>query len=416
MSNQAVAQSSWTTWTKYNANPVYSHSSSGAWNIASDPTVIKDGSNYVMIVSGDGGTSAGSAEGNALLQAVSSDGITWSTLSNSQNGVVVTGYVGDWDESMETPEIIKTSAGYSLFYAGYDPAVRDASNYLVWGDLGLAESSNGTTYTKVGPPVMTRTPNWYDQDGILDPTIVELNDTLFMIYVGWCTQSCSMNGGAPAFYSLKAISVDNGHSWTKQGLLDPTGTMGLQHPDVMLDADGTYSLFYGVDNACPNSKVGIFHAIGNTPFGPFTPVSINPILCMGTQSFETTGTDGAFPAVINDNGTGRMWYTGVDETNFYFKIGLSESNQVVSTPELTQEFAFTMYPNPANNFVEIELPESFQNTEITFYDQLGQVQKRTTSSSTGKTLINIDHLQSGLYILSIQNNERQLNGKLIIGE
>lgn len=412
-----TAQSSWSSWIKYPSNPVYFHNTLGAWNVASDPTVIKDSLNYIMIVSGGGGSYAGSIEGNVLIQATSTDGINWNTLPNGQNGVVVTGYPNDWDESMELPEIIKLSNKYSLFYCGYNPAVRDSSSGLVWGDLGLAESTDGVNYVKIGSPVMTRTPNWYDQDGITDPTIVESNDTLFMIYVGWCTQSCALNSGSPAFYSLKAISIDVGHTWIKQGLLDSTGMIGLQHPDLVYDADGKYSLFFGVDNACSENKIGIFHSVGNLPFGPFLPNSPSPIFCMGTQSFETNGTDGGFPTVINDNGMGRMWYTGVDTTNFHYKIGLIESN--LATPVIESDYhenLFVLMPNPAQNKLNIEMSVDLKNTEIKIYNQLGQIEKVILNINNRNISIETFDLSNGLYLIVLQNDNRLANGKFIINK
>lgn len=49
----------WTNWSKYSGNPVYSH----VGNAASDPAVIKDGSTYRMVVSGNGGENP---DGNSL--------------------------------------------------------------------------------------------------------------------------------------------------------------------------------------------------------------------------------------------------------------------------------------------------------------------------------------------------------------
>lgn len=349
------AQSSLNTWTKYPNNPVYFHNTSGAWDVASDPAVIKDGGSYVMIVSGDGGTSAGSVDGNTIIMARSADGYAWSTLANGQNGVVLTGYDGEWDESMEMPELIEVNNFFRLFYCGYDPHYSDSTGGLAWGDLGMAVSADDSVFTRLPQPVMTRTSNWYDQDGITDPTIVASGDTLYMIYVGWCTQGCALNNGNPAFYSLKAISTDTGHTWTKLGLLDPTGLIGLQHPDLVRDADGMYSLFFGVDNACSNVAVGVFHSTGPAPFGPFTPVSANPIFCMGTQPFEVSPGDGAFPSVLNDNGTARMYYTGVDDVNFYFRIGLVESNTVIGIPAaLPGKNTVRLFPNPVTTVLNME--------------------------------------------------------------
>ncbi|MDZ4752269.1 MAG: hypothetical protein SGI87_11675 [Flavobacteriales bacterium] len=41
---------------------MYAHSGEGAWDVASDPSVIIEEDGYIMIVSGDGGISAGSVE------------------------------------------------------------------------------------------------------------------------------------------------------------------------------------------------------------------------------------------------------------------------------------------------------------------------------------------------------------------
>ncbi len=411
------AQSSWTTWNKYPSNPVYSNIITGGWNAASDPSVIKDNTDYIMVLSGTEGNGGCSTEGNYIVQLTSSDGVAWDTISNGQNGIVIAGCPGNWDESMEMPEVIKVGNKYALFYCGYDPAVAQTSGGLVWGALGLAESVDGINYTKIGAPVLSCTPNWYDQDGITDPTIIESGDTLYMIYVGWCTQSCSLNNGNPAFYSLKAISIDSGHTWIKQGLLDPTGIVGLQHPDLVYDADGKYSLFFGVDNACSGSKIGIFHSVGDLPFGPFLPVSVSSIFCMGTQGFETSGMDGGFPTVINDNGIGKMWYTGVDETTFYYKIGLAESNLATSVIESDNEATLiSISPNPTQDNLHIELSYNLNNATMDIYNQYGQNVKTISNISGRKVSIETVEFANGVYLLLLQNGDRQLNGKFIINE
>lgn len=411
------AQSSWTTWKKSPTNPVYANKIPGGWNAASDPSVIKDHTDYIMVLSGTEGKGGCSSEGNYIVQLTSSDGVAWDTISNGQNGIIVAGCPGDWDESMEMPEIIKVSDQHAVFYCGYSPAVAQGSGGLVWGDLGLAASTDGIHYTKTAAPVMSRTPNWYDQDGITDPTIVASGDTLYMIYVGWCTQSCRLNNGNPAFYSLKAISVDKGHTWIKQGLLDPTGIIGLQHPDLVYDADGKYSLFSGVDNACGGSKIGLFHSVGNSPFGPFSPQSIHPIFCMGTQGFETSGTDGGFPTVLNDNGMGRIWYTGVDDINFYYKIGLAESNLVTSVTESDVEESLSwLFPNLIHEKLELEIPYNLNNATINIYNQFGQNLKCISNISGRNISIEAFEFLNGVYFLQLQNGEKQMTGKFIINK
>jgi hypothetical protein len=41
------------------------------------------------------------------------------------------------------------------------------------------------------------------------------------------------------------------------------------------------------------------------------------------------GTDGGFPSVINDGGVGRMYFTGVNEALFEFRVGLAETRLTV---------------------------------------------------------------------------------------
>lgn len=304
----------WKTWSK-NAGAVYSH----ALQVASDPTVIKDGSTYRMVVSGYGGDRG---DGNGLIMALSTDGRTWTTLANKKSGVVVPTIAGAWDESLELPELVKSGTEYLLFYAGYDPVANEESGGLLWGDLGLATSTNGTTFARVGAPVLTRTAGWYDKDGITDPTIVDMGGVLHMVYTGWCILDCVQNGGEMAVYTLKATSTNKGRTWTKLGLLE--WQIPGMHQDIVLDADGGYSVFYGVDGACNFTRIGIMRARGAHPFGPFVP-DASPIFCMGTQTFETDGFDGGFPTVINDGGVGRLYYTGVDWRNYKYRIGMVES-------------------------------------------------------------------------------------------
>jgi len=404
-------QAQWTTWNKYPNNYVYEHNTEGAWNVASDPAVIFEDSIYRMIVSGDRGTMAnGTGDGNSIIMATSLDGYVWTTLQNGQNGVVVQGFDGDWDESMELPELIKYGNKYKIFYCGYDPAVRDSTGGLAWGDLGISESTDGVNFVKQNLLVMSRTQNWYDQDGITDPTIVEQNDTLFMTYIGWCTQNCTMNGGSPAFYSLKAISVDSGYTWIKKGQLDANGVI-YQHPDLELNPDGTYSIFYNEDGICTGGKTGINQAIGPTPFGPFTPVTNNPIFCLGTQTFEHSGLDGGFPSIINDNGTAKLYYTGVDEINQFYRIGLVESNTIVSIIENpNSNNKIQVFPNPATNKITVQ--GNLEELEkITLYNFLGQDASNFVNiihSSHRDAIIDISNLNSGIYFLKTKTTTNKV--------
>lgn len=314
----------WTTWLKEPGNPVYSHSS----GVASDPTVLDDGI-YRMIVSG------GNLAGNSLIEATSANSYTWSTLSNGNSGIVVPGLPGKWDANVEMPELIKTGTTYRLFYSGYKSSDVDPAGFF-YSDLGLATSTNGTTFTRSGAnPVMTRSVGWYDQDGITDATIVRTGSTLYMIYVGWCGRTGPVN--CPLYPGkdfeatlLTAVSTNNGASWTKgnpistnAGSLQPND--GL-HPDLVVAPDGHYTIFYNADapGGCSGGREPVKQARSLSAFGPFELSPTDPALCVGSPP-TWEGTDGGFPAVINDGGVGKLWYTGVIDATATYRIGMATS-------------------------------------------------------------------------------------------
>ena len=63
--------------------------------------------------------------------------------------------------------------------------------------------------------------------------------------------------------------------------------------------------------------------------------------------------------------------------------------------------SFKMYPNPAQGFTTIELPEYVRFGEVKVYDNLGKVVKKQTVSSETKT-INTSDLSRGSYLVVVR--------------
>jgi hypothetical protein len=304
------------TWKRYAGNPVVSRN--GAYQFTSDATVLKDGATYRMVCS----TDSPANEGNSLRMYTSADGFSWAELSNGNGGIVVQNQTTGVDRSCENPKLIKVGSEYLLFYVGYDPAVTEPYGGLVWGDVFLATSTNGTTFTRQGMVLQRSAAPSFDQDGITEVTVIEYAGTLYMIYTGWHTQAPTYNGGAPAIYCCKATSADAGRTWTKGGELNSGSTMGLQHTDIVRLPNGQFAIYYGVDNTS-GGRTGIFEATASTPDGTYTQQP-GPLWLMGEQAFESVGDEGGFPSPIIDNGMKRIYYTGVDVAALSFKIGLIE--------------------------------------------------------------------------------------------
>lgn len=314
-------------WARYAGNPVVQRT--GIYQFVSDSTVLKDGSTYRMICS----TDSQDAGGNCLRMYTSEGGYAWGELANGNDGIVVPSQGIGEDQACENPKLIKVGSEYLLFYGGYQPGVTGPFGGMVWGDVFLATSTDGETFTRQGKVLARSAAPSFDQDGITEVAVIEDGGTLYMIYTGWHTQSPTFNGGNPAIYCCKATSIDAGRTWTKGGELNPGSTMGLQHTDIARLPDGQFAIYYGVDGACAGGKTGIFEATASTPHGTYTQQP-GPLWCMGEQAFESIGDEGGFPAPIIDNGIKRIYYTGVDVATLAFKVGLIEFRPTVETINL----------------------------------------------------------------------------------
>lgn len=79
----------------------------------------------------------------------------------------------------------------------------------------------------------------------------------------------------------------------------------------------------------------------------------------------------------------------------------------LSNPEFAKaQTSFTLYPNPAKDYVNIDIAENVNNNEVIVYDLTGrQVLSQKLSSNT----INVSALPAGIYILKIDN----ITGKFV---
>jgi hypothetical protein len=74
----------------------------------------------------------------------------------------------------------------------------------------------------------------------------------------------------------------------------------------------------------------------------------------------------------------------------------------------------TMFPNPAQTKLTIELPSDLQNFHLTIYNQFGQIE--TVSQNIHDRTINIDvsDLPNGLYFIVLHHSDQQISQKFLI--
>ncbi len=73
---------------------------------------------------------------------------------------------------------------------------------------------------------------------------------------------------------------------------------------------------------------------------------------------------------------------------------------------------FQIYPNPANNLLNIQLPQDNSSAEIIIYNLLGQIQQ-TLKLTAKETAINISALSKGAYIIEVATEKNVGRGKFV---
>ena len=115
--------------------------------------------------------------------------------------------------------------------------------------------------------------------GHTEPEIVKVGSTYYMYY------RADSSSGA----SIKYATSTNGISWTERGTVLTKSSSGWDSAEVIapsvLQHNGKYYLYYEADNAGARGQRAIGVATSDSPTGPFTKCTCNPVL-KPTKSWE----------------------------------------------------------------------------------------------------------------------------------
>ena len=89
----------------------------------------------------------------------------------------------------------------------------------------------------------------------------------------------------------------------------------------------------------------------------------------------------------------------------------AQSTTPTSINQYTSNNIF-IYPNPANEFVNIYIPEYISSEKIILFDNLGR--EVMSSNYSGKLNLNTSSLSQGIYFLEVNDNKKIYREKLII--
>jgi len=109
---------------------------------------------------------------------------------------------------------------------------------------------------------------------------------------------------------------------------------------------------------------------------------------------------------------GYIWY--VNETlNTVVRI---EPENVFPSIEFSEGHNFVVYPNPTNGVLNIELNESFRgNATITVSDLLGRI-VRMGSTKDSKYSVELNGVESGVYLIKIENGEQVYSKRFVLSK
>ena len=126
------------------------------------------------------------------------------------------------------------------------------------------------------------------------------------------------------------------------------------------------------------------------------------------SSFNNLPADGEWTLKIKDphnNDGGTVNSFSIDICYITNSLGL-DSNSLTNT---------TVYPNPTKDYLFIDIPNATGTSKLKLYDVQGRFVMETKTSNTHE-VINIENLQNGVYMLSIENETNKTVKKVILNK
>lgn len=421
-----------TNWTKH-PTPVLSRSATFPhWTglAAADAFIMKDDDTLKMWYSGSGWlTATDDCPHLRMGYAWSLDGISWNEHPNNPILDIGTNST-DFDyDGVETPHVIKDLSAtanqrYKLWYAGRNARCQSINDHK----FGYAYSPDGINWTKYpGNPVLVPGNNsdWYNTF-ISNPSVLLEGG----IYKMWFTAPDLVINGqlTDGKGNIGYATSPDGINWTVNtasvliaGDQANWDAASIGEPSV-LKVGTTYHMFYSALDQWTVENFQVGYAWSSDGIN-WTKSTQNPVLQIGNSS-QWDRFWASHPGVIYDSVDSKfkMWYTGRDNetmtslTGYFWDVGYAESVLVLGINDNSIENKVSIYPNPGNGVLILEVPVELRDVEIRIYNQLGQVVKSSASINNGEIRIETLDLKNGIYILVLKNDNIRLNSKFIINK
>lgn len=101
---------------------------------------------------------------------------------------------------------------------------------------------------------------------------------------------------------------------------------------------------------------------------------------------------------------GLVSFMPIDTSQCYLQTGISIN--------VLQSFPFNIFPNPASDYLTLELPSGVSNTEIIIFNLFGEI-KHSSTFKEQTSVINISDLSSGIYLIEVVTDNNISRQKFI---
>jgi len=136
----------------------------------------------------------------------------------------------------------------------------------------------------------------------------------------------------------------------------------------------------------------------------------NPLDTFAVYIAEDRGTSGVNTAYTNFNGWKQYNELSTLTTSFGFDVLMCNSTEIKALK--TSQFDIKIFPNPANDFINIIASDN-HNININIFNLFGKkVYSKDSSDPISK--IDISELPSGLYIISVVSENSQISKRIVI--
>ncbi len=205
--------------------------------------------------------------------------------------------------------------------------------------------------------------------------------------------------------------------WYNNGMVsescDDTGggyDMGYANPGDYMDYlvyvpdSGNYDFNFRIASERSSSQIIIRIGEENS----FT--SVDTITITGTGGWQTWKTISSGAVLPEGRYMFRVYVRSGEFNTNWFEI--KKGTAVGIEDQKTGDFK--LYPNPADTYFSIQLPESYASSEITVYNIAGQPVKVVKPNNQNNVRIDSSDLAKGLYNVVISNGRNIISQKLII--